>query len=108
MGLEFTSLSYAGERIAIDASVVTPPQMRRVNQDSRGERVAKVAAPAAGGAVVGRVVGGRRGAVIGAIIGGVAGAARANATADVDTVIDSGASATIRLDGPVTIRRRVD
>jgi hypothetical protein len=46
--------------------------------------------------------------VIGAVIGAAAGAATAGATADVDTVIDPGASATIRLDGPVTVRRRVE
>lgn len=107
MGLAFTSVRYGGETHEIDASVVTGPVTRRVNLDSRGERVAKVAAPAAAGAVLGRVLGrDRRGAVIGAVVGAAAGAAAAGATADVDTVVDPGATATIRLDGPVTVRRR--
>ena len=107
MGLAFTSVSYGGEHHPIDASVVTGPVTRRVNLDSRGERVAKVAAPAAAGAVLGRVIGrSRRSAAVGAVIGAAAGAATAGATADVDTVVDPGATATIRLDGPVTVRRR--
>lgn len=109
IGLTFTSVSYGGESHPMDATVVTGPVTRQVNLDSRGERVAKVAAPAAAGAVLGRVLGGnRRGAVIGAVVGAAAGAAASGATADVDTVIDPGATATIRLDGPITIRRRSD
>jgi len=107
IGLTFTSVSYGGEHYPIDATVVSGPMTRQVNLDSRGERVAKVAAPAAAGAVLGRVIGhSRRGAVMGAVIGAAAGAAAAGATADVDTVVDPGATATIRLDGPVVIRRR--
>ena len=108
MGMTFTSVSYGGESHPIDATVVTGPVTRTVNLDSRGERVAKVAAPAAAGAVLGRVIGrNRRGAVIGAVVGAAAGAAASGATADIDTVVDPGATATIRLDGPITIRRRV-
>jgi hypothetical protein len=109
ISLVFTSVSYGGNQYPIDASVVANPVTRQVNLDSRGERIAKVAAPAAAGAVLGRVIGhSRRGAAIGAVIGAAAGAATAGATADVDTVVDPGATATIRLDGPISIRRRVD
>lgn len=108
MGMAFTSVSYGGESHPIDATVVTGPTTRTVNLDSRGERVAKVAAPAAAGAVLGRVLGrDRRGAVIGAVVGAAAGAAASGATADIDTVVDPGATATIRLDSPISIRRRV-
>lgn len=108
MGMAFTSVSYGGESHPIDATVVAGPATRSVNLDSRGERVAKVAAPAAAGAVLGRVIGrDRRGAVIGAVVGAAAGAAASGATADIDTVVDPGATATIRLDGPITIRRRI-
>jgi hypothetical protein len=107
IGLTFTSVSYGGESHPIDATVVSGPMTRQVNLDSRGERIAKVAAPAAAGAVLGRVIGhSRRGAAIGAVIGAAAGAATAGATANVDTVVDPGATATIRLDGPLVIRRR--
>ncbi|HEX9937375.1 MAG TPA: hypothetical protein VGB15_09635, partial [Longimicrobium sp.] len=109
LGLVFTSVSYGGSQYAIDASVVASPVTRRVNLDGTGERVAKVAAPAAVGAVLGRVIGrDRRSAVVGAVVGAAAGAATAGATADVDTVVDPGATATIRLDSPITIRRRVE
>jgi hypothetical protein len=46
--------------------------------------------------------------VVGAVIGAAAGAAAAGRTADVDTVVDPGATATIRLDGPITVRRRAE
>lgn len=109
LGLTFSSISYGGEHYPIDATVLANPVTRQVNMDSRGERIAKVAAPAAAGAVIGRIVGrNRRGAVVGAVIGAAAGAATAGATADVDTVVDPGATATIRLDGPVTVRRRAE
>ncbi|HEX8242818.1 MAG TPA: hypothetical protein VF541_04970, partial [Longimicrobium sp.] len=109
LGLTFSSISYGGEHYPIDATVLTNPVQRQVNMDSRGERIAKVAAPAAAGAVLGRVIGrNRRGAVVGAVIGAAAGAATAGATATVDTVVDPGATATIRLDGPVTVRRRAE
>lgn len=65
-------------------------------QQGPAHRIAKVAAPAAAGAVIGRV------------IGAAAGAATVGATADIDTVVDPGATATIRLDSPVSVRRRVD
>ena len=108
IGFAFSSVSHGGEHHPIDATVVTGPPTRRVNLDSGGERVAKVAAPAAAGAVLGRVIGrDRRSAAIGAVVGAAAGAAAAGATADVDTVVDPGATATIRLDGPIVIRRRV-
>ncbi|HYH83032.1 MAG TPA: hypothetical protein VEX86_24770 [Longimicrobium sp.] len=109
LALTFTSIAHGGSHHAIDASVVSGPATRQVNLDSGAERVAKVAAPAAAGAVLGRVIGrNRRGAAIGAVIGAAAGAATAGATATVDTVVDEGATATIRLDGPVTVRRRID
>jgi hypothetical protein len=109
LGLTFTSISSGGEHYPIDATVLANPVTRQVNLDSRGERIAKVAAPAAAGAVLGRVIGrNRRGAVVGAVIGAAAGAATAGATANVDTVVDPGATATIRLDGPITVRRRAD
>jgi len=109
LALSFTSITSGGSHYAIDASVVTGPATRQVNLDGTGERIAKVAAPAAAGAVLGRVLGrNRRGAVVGAVIGAAAGAATAGATADVDTVVDPGSTATIRLDGPLSVRRRVD
>lgn len=107
IGLEFTSMSYGGQQYPIDASVVTGPVTRQVNLDSRSEKVAKVAAPAAAGAVLGRIIGhNRRGAIVGAVVGAAAGSVVASSTANIDTVVDPGATATIRLDGPVSVRRR--
>lgn len=106
IGVTFTSISSGGETYPIDATVVDYPATRRVNRTGRGETAAKVAGGGAIGAVAGRVLGGdRRSAIAGAAIGAAAGTAAAIATANVDTVVDAGSSATVRLDSSVSVRR---
>ncbi|HEX8691267.1 MAG TPA: hypothetical protein VF746_02405 [Longimicrobium sp.] len=106
LALDFTSISHEGESHPIRATVVGAPTVRRVNRTSGGETAAKVAGGGAVGAVLGRVLGGDRGSTLaGAAIGAAAGTGVAIATAKVDRVIDAGSTATIRLDGPVSVRR---
>jgi hypothetical protein len=106
VALDFSSISYEGESYSISSTVVGAPAVRRVNRTSGGETAAKVAGGGAVGAVLGRVLGGDRGSTLaGAAIGAAAGTGVAIATAKVDRVIDAGSTATIRLDGPVSVRR---
>ncbi|HYJ78382.1 MAG TPA: hypothetical protein VEW03_02175 [Longimicrobiaceae bacterium] len=108
IALDFTSISYGGERYSISSSVLTPPAARRVNRTSGGETAAKVAGGGAVGAVLGRVIGrDRRSAIAGAAIGAAAGTGVAIATANVDRVIDAGSTATVRLDTPVTVQKEL-
>jgi hypothetical protein len=108
IALDFSSIEYAGERYSLSSSVVSAPAVRRVNRTGGGETAAKVVGGAAVGAVIGRVIGGdRRSAAAGAAIGAAAGTAGAVATANVDRVIDAGSTATVRLDGPVTVRQEL-
>lgn len=105
----FTSISSGGERYSIDGSVTDQPNTRRVNRTSGRRTAATVGGGAAAGAILGRVIGkNTRSTVAGAVVGAAAGTAVAMGTADVDTVVDAGSRATIRLDGPVTVRRRID
>lgn len=106
LGVTFTSISYGGDSYPIDVTMVDAPSVRRVSRQSRGQTAATVAGGAAVGAVAGRVLGkSRRSTVIGAVVGGAAGTAVAVGTHDVDAVINAGSTATVRLDGPVRVRK---
>lgn len=107
LSVTLTSISHGGETYPIDVSMLDAPAVRRVSRQSRGQTAATVAGGAAVGAVAGRVLGGsRRKAAIGAIAGGAAGTAVVVGTHDIDAVIPAGSTATVRLDGPVSVRRR--
>ena len=106
LAVTFTSIRHGGDRWPIAVTMVSAPAVRRVNADSRTETAAKVASGAAVGAIVGRVAGrDRRSTAIGAAVGAVAGTGVAVATQSLDAVIDAGSTATVRLDGPVRVRK---
>jgi hypothetical protein len=106
LSVTLTSISYGGERYPIDVSMVDAPAVRRQSRQGRGQTAATVAGGAAVGAVAGRVLGGsRRRAAVGAVAGGAAGTAVVVATHDIDAVIPAGSTATVRLDGPVRVRK---
>ena len=106
LAVTFTSIRHGGETFPIDVTLVSAPTVRRVNADSRTETAAKVASGAAVGAIVGRVAGrDRRSTAIGAAVGAVAGTGVAVATQSQDAVVDAGSTATVRLDGPVRVRK---
>jgi hypothetical protein len=66
----------------------------------------EVIAPAAGGALLGRVVGGKSGARKGAVVGGAAGTGYVLSTRGKEARLDRGASLTVKLTSPVTVRVR--
>jgi hypothetical protein len=106
LSVTLTSISYGGERYPIDVTMVDAPTVRRDSRQSRGQTAATVAGGAAVGAVAGRVLGrSRRSAAIGAVAGGAAGTAVVVGTHDIDAVIPAGSTATVRLDGPVRVRK---
>jgi hypothetical protein len=109
ISVTLTSISYGGERYPIDVSMVDAPAVRKQSRQSRGQTAATVAGGAAVGAIAGRVLGrDRRSTAIGAVAGAGAGTAVVVASHDIDAVIPAGSTATVRLDGPVSIRRRAD
>lgn len=106
LSVTLTSISYRGERYPIDVTMLDAPAVRRQSRQGRGQTAATVAGGAAVGAVAGRVLGkSRRSAAIGAIAGGAAGTAVVVGTHDIDAVIPAGSTATVRLDGPVRVRK---
>lgn len=107
LSVTLSSISYAGERYPIDVTMVDAPAVQRRSRQGRGQTAATVAGGAAVGAVAGRVLGGsRRKAAIGAAVGGAAGTAVVVGTHDIDAVIPAGSTATVRLDGPVRVRKQ--
>jgi hypothetical protein len=106
LSVTLTSISYGGERYPIDVTMVDAPAVQRRSRQGRGQTAATVAGGAAVGAVAGRVLGrSRRDAAIGAVVGGAAGTAVVVGTHDIDAVIPAGTTATVRLDGPVRVRK---
>src|SRR2546426_6892026 len=67
---------------------------------------AKVGGGAVAGAIVGKLLGkNAKGAVIGGALGAAAGAAAARASRDIDVVLPKGATITIKLTKPLTVKR---
>ncbi|HEX6371892.1 MAG TPA: hypothetical protein VF006_23415 [Longimicrobium sp.] len=109
LSVTLTSIRYGGETYPIDVSMVDAPNVRRVSRQGRGQTAATVAGGAALGGIAGRVMGrDRRSTAIGAAVGAAAGTGVVVASHDIDAVISSGSTATVRLDGPVRVRRRAD
>jgi hypothetical protein len=106
LSVTLSSISYRGERYPIDVTMVDAPAVRRDSRQSRGQTAATVAGGAAVGAVAGRVLGrSRRSTAIGTVAGAAAGTAVVVGTHDIDAVIPAGSTATVRLDGPVRVRK---
>lgn len=109
LSVTLTSISYGGERYPIDVSMVDAPNVVRRSRQGRGQTAATVAGGAALGGIAGRVIGrDRRSTAIGAAVGAAAGTGVVVGTHDIDAVIPSGTTATVRLDRSVSIRRRAD
>lgn len=109
LSVTLTSIRYNGTTYPIDVSMVDAPNVRRVSRQGRGQTAATVAGGAALGGIAGRVMGrDRRSTAIGAAVGAAAGTGVVVASHDIDAVISSGSTATVRLDGPVRVRRRAD
>lgn len=108
LAVTLTSISHRGERYPIDVTMVSSPAVRRQSRQSRAQTVATVSSGAALGGIAGRVLGGDRGSTAkGAAVGAAAGTAVVIGSHDIDAVIPAGSTATVRLDGPVRVRRQV-
>lgn len=93
------AVSGTGERLAVSTSAVA-----RRAPATKGEDATKIALPAAGGAAVGAIAGGKKGAAIGAAAGGGAGTAVVLSTRGREVRLGRGASVTVRLLRPITVR----
>jgi hypothetical protein len=100
IALRFNSITPAGaERYQIKTAAVA-----RTAEDTKGRDTAEVAAPAAGGAIIGGLLGGGKGAAIGAATGGGAGTAVVLSTRGKEVSIGRGATLTLRLTEPLSVK----
>ena len=104
LALRFDSLTpaHTDERYEIETSTVA-----RNGQSEKKKDALKIAAPAAGGAIVGGIIGGKKGAAIGGAAGGGAGAAVVMTQRGKEVRLGRGATLTLRLTEPVTVRVRI-
>lgn len=103
IAMRFTTLvpRGSGERYTVDTG-----RIARTGRATKKKDAVKIGVPAAGGAAIGAIIGGKKGALIGAGAGGGAGTAVVLSTRGEEVGIGKGASITLRLAAPVTVRLR--
>jgi hypothetical protein len=102
--VRLVSVTFGGKTYPVEATVQSA-STERVRAATKGDDAKKVAGGAILGAIAGQVIGkNTKGTVIGAAAGAAAGTAAAAATADFATCLNSGATVSVTLDGPITVR----
>ena len=103
VAVRFDSLTPSGsnDRYAIHTSSVG-----RTAEGTKGKDALEIGAPAAGGALIGALVGGKKGALVGGAVGGGAGTAVVLSTRGKEVKLAKGATLTLRLAQPVTVKVR--
>lgn len=103
LALRFDTLTPRGDdqRYTIQTTAVG-----RTAPGTKKKDALEIGLPAAGGAAIGALIGGKKGALIGTAAGGGAGTAVVLSTRGKEVHLGQGASLTLRLTAPVTIRVR--
>ncbi|MES2522738.1 MAG: hypothetical protein V4617_08590 [Gemmatimonadota bacterium] len=104
LAVRLVSVTFGGRTYPVESSTESA-STTRVRSATKGDDAKKVAGGAIIGAIAGQVIGkNTKGTVIGAAAGAAAGTAAAAATGNYDTCLNSGATVSVRLDGPITVR----
>ena len=102
-GFDRLSPAHSNQHLRIRTSTVS-----RVAPATKARDARTIAIPAAGGAVVGGILGGKKGAALGAAAGGGGGTAVVLSTRGREVRLGPGATASVRLLSPITVRVRID
>ncbi|HKK28382.1 MAG TPA: hypothetical protein VKB18_09895 [Gemmatimonadota bacterium] len=103
--VDFKRVTVDGADYPISADLIDA-QPQKKSRTSAGEAAVKIGAGTAAGAILGRIIGGNKtGTFIGAAVGAAAGTAIVLGTQDVDAVLPEGSAMTLKLTGPLTVRR---
>lgn len=100
IAMRFTQLDTPGA----GSSKISTATVSRLAPATKEKDALKIIAPAAAGAVIGRLVGGKGAARKGAVIGGAGGTGYVLATRGKDVRLGRGASLSVRLTAPLTVR----
>jgi len=99
------SITVRGASYPVDATVESKDTVMQGRGVTKAD-AAKVGGGAVAGAIVGKLLGkNAKGAIIGGAVGAAAGAAAARASRDIDVVLPKGATITIKLTKPLTVKR---
>jgi hypothetical protein len=101
VAVRFDTLAVRGhdDRYSIETSLVA-----RTAPATKKKDALMIGGPAAGGALIGGLIGGKKGALIGTAAGGGAGGAVVLSTRGKDVLLPKGATLTLRLLQPLTVR----
>jgi hypothetical protein len=100
IAMRFTQLDTPGA----GSSKISTATVSRLAPATKEKDALEIIAPAAAGAVIGRLVGGKGAARKGAVIGGAGGTGYVLATRGKDVRLGPGASLSVRLTAPLTVR----
>jgi hypothetical protein len=100
IAMRFTQLDTPGA----GSSKISTATVSRLAPATKQKDALEIIAPAAAGAVIGRLVGGKGAAREGAVIGGAGGTGYVLATRGKDVRLGRGASLSVRLTAPLTVR----
>src|SRR3989475_6326035 len=99
------SITVRGASYPVDATVESKDTVMQGRGVTKAD-AAKVGGGAVAGAIVGKLLGkNAKGAIIGGAVGAAAGAAAARAARDIDVGLPKGATITIKLTKPLTVKR---
>ncbi|MDT8436489.1 MAG: hypothetical protein RRA92_07005 [Gemmatimonadota bacterium] len=105
--VQFDDLTVDGESYPVSLNLVDA-QIETKGRDDTGDKALKIGGGAAAGALLGTLIGGGgKGTLIGAAVGAAAGTGIQMTQNDVDAYLREGSMMTVRLDGPLTVRRQV-
>lgn len=106
--VRFDDLTVAGQTYPVSLTITQAANVVTKGRDNTGDKALKIGGGAAAGALVGQLIGKNTTAtLIGAAVGAAAGTGLQMTQEDVDAIIPEGSEMTVRLDEPLTVRKKI-
>ena len=106
--VRFDDLTVEGQSYPVALTITQAANVVTKGRDDTGDKALKIGGGAAAGALVGQLIGKNTTAtLIGAAVGAAAGTGLQMTQEDVDAFIPEGSEMTVRLDEPLTVRKKI-
>ena len=106
--VRFDDLTVEGQSYPVALTITQAANVVTKGRDDTGDKALKIGGGAAAGALVGQLIGKNTTAtLIGAAVGAAAGTGLQMTQEDVDAYIPEGSEMTVRLDEPLTVRKKI-
>ncbi len=106
--VRFDDLTVEGQTYPVALTITQAANVVTKGRDNTGDKALKIGGGAAAGALVGQLIGKNTTAtLIGAAVGAAAGTGLQMTQEDVDAYIPEGSEMTVRLDEPLTVRKKI-